>query len=325
MAALLPLPGLLRDLGHDPDRLIGEAGVDLALFAEAENTIPFVAMGRLLAHCAAVTQCPHLGLELGRRCGLETLGLVGRLAAAAPDLGGALRAIILYSHLHDRGAVPLLWEQAHQARPDVPGIHPIYDGALAIMFNVLKTLAGPGWKPTEVALHPVPNRDLAPYRAFFRCPLRTGVRYAALAFPATGLSRPLAGADPAAYVHTLREIEALNALRDLGLHVRVGRVLRRLLIASDPASGTSLEQMAALFCLHPRTLNRRLQAEGTSFRALLDEARYRIARQLLRDTLLGVEELAVTLGYADATAFSRAFRRWSGTAPSRWRATLPRG
>jgi AraC-like DNA-binding protein len=58
---------------------------------------------------------------------------------------------------------------------------------------------------------------------------------------------------------------------------------------------------------------------------LLDETRYRIARQLLRDTLLGVEELAVTLGYADATAFSRAFRRWSGTSPSRWRATQPRG
>lgn len=332
MAALLPLPGLLRDLGHDPDRLIGEAGVNLALFADAENTIPFVAMGCLLAHCAEVTQCPHLGLELGRRSGLETLGLVGRLAAAAPDLGGALRAIILYSHLHDRGAVPLLWEQADQARlgyvihwPDVPGTHPIYDGALAIMFNVLKTLGGPGWKATEVALHPAPNRDLAPYRGFFRCPLRIGARHGALAFPATGLSRPLAGADPAAYVHTLREIEALDALRDLGLRARVGRVLRRLLIAGDPASRTSLERIAALFGLHPRTLNRRLQAEGTSFRGLLDETRYRIARQLLRDTLLGVEELAVTLGYADATAFSRAFRRWSGTSPSRWRVTQPRG
>ena len=116
MAALLPLPGLLRELGQDPDRLIGEAGLDLALFQDAENTIPFVAMGRLLIHCAEATQYPHLGLELGRRSGLETLGLLGKLAAAAPDLGSALRAIILYSHLHDRGAVPLLWERGDQAR-----------------------------------------------------------------------------------------------------------------------------------------------------------------------------------------------------------------
>ncbi|MBP8198468.1 MAG: AraC family transcriptional regulator [Chromatiaceae bacterium] len=332
MAALLPLPGLLREIGRDPDRLIGEAGVDIALFADPENTIPFVAMGRLLAHCAAATQCPHLGLALGRRSGLETLGLIGQLAAAAPDLGSALRAIILYSHLHDRGAVPLLWEQADQARlgyvihwPDVPGTHPIYDGALAITFNVLTTLGGPDWTATEVALHPAPNRDLAPYRAFFRCPLRIGARHAAVSFPATYLTRPLAGADPAAYVRILREIEAMEALRGIGFRKRVERVLRRLLIADDPLGGTSLEQMAALFSLHPRTLNRRLQAEGTSFRALLDETRYRIARQLLRDTLLGVEDLAVAIGYADATAFSRAFRRWSGTAPSRWRATQPRG
>ena len=209
--------------------------------------------------------------------------------------------------------------------PDVPGTHPIYDGALAIIFNVLTTLGGPDWTASEVSLHPAPNRDLAPYRSFFRTHLSIGAQHAAVSFPATYLTRPLAGADPAAYVRILREIEAMEALRGIGVRKRVERVLRRLLIAGDPLGGTSLEQMAALFSLHPRTLNRRLQAEGTSFRALLDETRYRIARQLLRDTLLGVEDLAVALGYADATAFSRAFRRWSGTSPSRWRATQPRG
>jgi len=336
MAALLPLPGLLRELGEDPDRLIGEAGVDLTLFEDPENTIPFMAMGRLLIHCAAATRCPHLGLELGRRSGLETLGLLGTLAAVAPDLGSALRAIILYSHLHDRGAVPLLWEQGDQARlgyvihwPDVPGTHQIYDGVLAMIFNILKTLGGPDWKATEVALHPVPNwapdRDLAPYRALFRTRLRVGSQHAAVAFPATCLTRPLTGADAVAHVRILREIEALESLRGLGLRERVRRVLRRLLIAGDPASGTSLERMAALFGLHPRTLNRRLQAEGASFRVLLEETRYRIACQLLRDTLLPAQELAVTLGYADATAFSRSFRRWSGTSPTRWRATQPKG
>jgi AraC-like DNA-binding protein len=336
MAALLPLPGLLRELGEDPDRLIGEAGVDLALFQDAENTIPFVAMGRLLTHCAAATRCPHLGLELGRRSGLETLGLLGKLAAAAPDLGSALRAIILYSHLHDRGAVPLLWERGDQARlgyvihwPDVPGTHQIYDGVLAMLFNIVKALGGPDWKATEIALHPVPNwapeRDLVPYRALFRTRLRLGAQRAALAFPATCLTRPLAGADAVAYVRILRQIEALESLRGLGLSERVRRVLRRVLIAGDPASGTSLERMAAIFGVHPRTLNRRLQAEGQSFRALLEETRYRIACQLLRDTLLPAQELAVTLGYGDATAFSRSFRRWSGTSPTRWRASQPKG
>jgi AraC-like DNA-binding protein len=104
----------------------------------------------------------------------------------------------------------------------------------------------------------------------------------------------------------------------------MGRVLRRLLIAATPVSELHLERVAALFGRHPRTLNRLLQAEGTSFKRVLDEARYQIARQRLRDTRLSIQELAATLGYADATAFTRAFRRWSGASPSAWRSTCRR-
>ena len=111
----------------------------------------------------------------------------------------------------------------------------------------------------------------------------------------------------------------------IGFRKRVERVLRRLLIAGDPVGGTSLEQMAALFRLHPRTPQSAPPGRGhEALETLLDESRYRIARQLLRDTLLSVEDLAIALGYADATAFSRAFRRWSGTSPSCWRANQPR-
>jgi hypothetical protein len=75
-----------------------------------------------------------------------------------------------------------------------------------------------------------------------------------------------------------------------------------------------------------RTLNRRLAACGTTFQTLVEEARFGLARQLLEDTDLPLAQIAATLGYADASAFSRAFRRWSGTAPSRWRAKAhPRG
>jgi hypothetical protein len=68
----------------------------------------------MLDHAAQTTGCPHLGLELGRRSGLDALGLLGQIAQAAPDLGSALRFFIL--HLHDPGAFPLLWEGgAHQS------------------------------------------------------------------------------------------------------------------------------------------------------------------------------------------------------------------
>ena len=71
--------------------------------------------------------------------------------------------------------------------------------------------------------------------------------------------------------------------------------------------------------IHERTLNRRLQEEGSSFRRELEAVRYEVAKQLLADSEIPLSKIASALHYADATAFSRAFKRWSGTTPSRWR------
>jgi len=69
-----------------------------------------------------------------------------------------------------------------------------------------------------------------------------------------------------------------------------------------------------------RTLNRRLNAFGTGFQELADEIRLEIARQMLEDSTMEVIQIALLLDYADASAFTRAFRRWTGTTPASWRA-----
>ena len=79
------------------------------------------------------------------------------------------------------------------------------------------------------------------------------------------------------------------------------------------------DQVAAMFSIHSRTLARRLEDFGTSFQALVDEERYAISRQMLQNTDLPVGQVAASLDYADASAFTRAFRRWSGTTPAHWR------
>jgi AraC-like DNA-binding protein len=79
-------------------------------------------------------------------------------------------------------------------------------------------------------------------------------------------------------------------------------------------------QAAQIFNMSRRTLSRRLRAEGTTYEALLDEVRYEVACQLLGHTDMLVRGVAETLDYADSAAFTRAFCRWSGTTPARWRA-----
>ena len=329
MAPLLVLPRLLADHGVDADAVIREAGCDPVLFTNPENTIDFAAVGRLLVNTAAVTGDPYPGLELGRRSSLDVLGVLGGAICLAPDLGTALRALILHFHLHDRGAVPSLWESHDQAmfgytlyRPDVPGTDHIYDAALVISRNVLTQLAGKEWKITEVRMFREPPADKEPFRRYFRTRLRFGAAHAAIVFPAADLARPLPGSDPDSYARALRDLENLEGVSDAGLiGKRVLRMLHRMFVAGSGPDGIDLKRIAQLFELHPRTLNRRLHAEGTSFNALLGETRYNIARQLLRDTHLQIADIAIILGYAGTASFNHAFRRWSGANATEWRAS----
>jgi AraC-like DNA-binding protein len=86
----------------------------------------------------------------------------------------------------------------------------------------------------------------------------------------------------------------------------------------------SLKTTARVLHLSPRTLHRRLIAEGTSFRELLEDARRSLALEYLRSNRLSIEEIAFTLGYADLANFRRAFRRWEGMPPSEYRAKRKR-
>jgi AraC-like DNA-binding protein len=327
MAPLVGLPRLLADQGLDASAVIHEVGCDPALFGDPDNTIDFAAVGRLLVHTAAVTGNPYPGLELGRRSGLGALGPLGQAIRLAADVGTALRALILHFHLHNRSAVPSLWETKTEAVfgytmycPDVPGTDHIYDAALAISLNAIAELAGRGWKATEVRLFRDPPPDTEPFHRHFRTRLRFGADHAGIVFPAADLARPLAGADPSAYVLALRKLSDMEAWTDAGLLTnQVRRLLHRLFISGSGPEGIDLRRIARLFALHPRTLNRRLRAEGTTFNALLAETRYAIARQLLRDTRLQTRDIAFILGYAASASFDLAFRRWSGTTATAWR------
>ncbi len=326
MAPLLGAPRLLKGMGIDPGQVIAEAGLDAALFQDPENVIPFIEAGRFLALCAEHTGCPHLGLMMGQRAGLDVLGVVGRLVGSSGDVGSALRNAILYLHLHDRGLVPALWTSGKRAvlafaiyQPDVPGSHQIYDLALAISCNVLKTLAGPRWQANEVWLHRPQPADVVPYRSFFHTRVRFDAERAALLFDASWLDRPLDGADGQAHQQVMQEIEALEARGAGDTATQIRRALRRLLVGGAYLGAIRQDYVSGLFAIHRRTLNRRLKAQGTSFKRLVDESRYEIACQLLRDTQLTVTAIAAALNYSETAAFDRAFRRWSGTTPMAWR------
>jgi hypothetical protein len=171
------LPAVLRSLGANPANVLAEAGFDLKLFDDPDNLVSFAARSHLIAHCVARTGCQHFGLLVGQLGGLHTLGSVGLLVKYSPDAGTALRSLVHHFHLHARGAVTTLAVDGDSAmlRYDIYQTHveaadQVADGAVAVMFNIMRTLCGPDWKPAEARFAHYKPAAVGPFRRFFRAP-----------------------------------------------------------------------------------------------------------------------------------------------------------
>ena len=323
VGAFAHIPEVLKDLGADPAGVCAAAGFDVTLFDDLNNLVTFRAASHLFRVCTERTGCPHFGLLHGQKSGLDLLGFVGLLVKYSPDVGTALRSLVHYMHLYIRGAVVTLEKIGEQAmlsyeiyEPGAEATDQIGDGAVGTMFNIMVALCGPHWKPIEVRFEHRKPSELAPFHRFFQVPLRFGMTENALVFAASWLNRSLPAVEPE-LARLLRDRTDTLVLQHRGqLPEQVRSLLRTALLADHG----SADQIATLLSMHTRTLHRRLAASGTNFRALVDECRYEIARQMLDDTDADVCQIAAMLNYADTSAFARAFRRWSGTTPSDWRA-----
>jgi len=145
-----------------------------------------------------------------------------------------------------------------------------------------------------------------------------GARSNCLVFQRAWLERklPQANATTAAMCEQMCK-QLLEARR---ARVGTSAMIRHYLNATWGGVPLSLEELARMMNTSTRTLKRRLQEEGTTFRALLDESRSAMAETLLSDARLTLTEIAERLGYSDLSSFSQAFKRWHGVAPQIYRA-----
>lgn len=155
------------------------------------------------------------------------------------------------------------------------------------------------------------------HRTYFGCPIRYRASRNALVLKPADLERPFPGHNSEllkiltpALASALGELQSRSSINE-----QVKVVLKRSLASGRPEVSDVARQLG----MSERTLQRRITAEGTTFRDLLVEARQELGRQLLLDPSSGIDEVACLLGYQDASSFYRAFRDWEGMSPNRWR------
>jgi len=323
VAPLRSIPMALRQCGVDPAPVLASVGLTATAFDDERQRVAFPVLGRLFEACAARTGLPHFGLVAAAHFDLPMLGTLGYLMRNEATIGAALRSLVLHMHLHDRGAVPALMRLTARRSGlsyavyalDTPMRGMIDDAAMMIVVRIFHTLCGPRWRPLEVRLAHSPPPDARPYREAFDAPVSFDATLSMVVFESRWLDQPVAGADPRLKSQLTDLVAEMERQLPGNLTGRVRRVLRTGVLGGT----ANTAQVAGMLAMSERTLRRRLMSEGASLNRLIAEARRLAAQQLIEDTRLPLADIALALKYSDASALSRAFRGWTGVAPSQWR------
>jgi AraC-like DNA-binding protein len=315
---------VLQSLGCEWEPVFARAGVDPRCLHDIDNRIDYLSGLRLLEECARTSGCEHFGLLLGQWFLAHQLGLTWRLAETAPDVATALADIERFLGLHESGGILTLHATAGRVflghaivEPGLGGSAEGYDLSVAVLCIVMRSFCGGSWSPSEVHLMRVRPENVRPYEIFFRAPVIFDAEQSQLVFPKKWVTEPLPTASVSDHFLLERQAREILSAERHGFCLQVRDALRRTIAAGEQASATSVAEQLGL---HERTLNRRLQDEGTSYRQLRELVLQTLSLQYLEATQLPIVDIASVLGYCSIAAFDRAFQRWFGTSPTNLRA-----
>lgn len=268
----------------------------------------------------------NLGLHIGERTTVNVLGITGYLMESSEDLLTALYHLqqftASFSRLYYFG-LELNGDEAIYLCEPVPVWNDLspetarqsVDIAFAGTLHILRLLTGAQLQPLRVYYRYPRIADTSEHERILKCRPQFNQSYNALIFSKQDLQRKIIG-----YNRGLNEVfikmlqEKLREENQSFL-----QQVRTLILESSRISFPTLEEVAARLALTPRTVQRKLQEENTSFRAESESIKAELARNLLISKSLTISEIADRLGYADQAAFQRAFRQWTGTTPNVYR------
>jgi len=313
---------LVAELGGDPHSLLRAAHIRRRDVGNYDAFIPLRAAIQAIESAADATVTPDFGRRLAQRQGIEILGPVGVAARTAATVADALAIfgtyMAAYSPVIAIRVAPLTDPQRSfltiEFLLDRAPPHPqTTELSLGVSLRVLRFLMGAEYAPIAVHLPHDPLTPKADYVRYFGCTPQFAARTAGFTVRAADLGRPLHRDD----VAHRAVVDYLNGItpHDAGIVESVRTIVRQLL----PTGAATLDVVADQFNLHPKTLQRRLAEDDTTFAALVDQVRKDVADRYLRNTGISLTHLARELGYAEQSVLTRSCKRWFGTGPAAYR------
>lgn len=313
---------LVSKLGQNPVELVAAAGLSSAQLRNPNTYVSYSKLAELLEISASACQAPLFGLMLAE---LQTSSVLGELAitlSQQPTVGDALEGVNRYLYLHARGVRLHTVEQGDSLALELAfdissprGIDQLVQMSVGQLATFIVDLRGSARRPIPLLL-----RQQAPQGGGTVPEKSPGLRvefgaaWDGTRLPITWLGRRPHFDEAAMRRHFSDFLQLLEQRYPGNLRDQVRDIMGKLL----PSGECTVERVAATLDLKARVLQKRLQASGTRYAALLQETRQEIAEQHLRSRTMAITDLALNLGYAEASVFSRHFKQWTGRSPRDW-------
>ena len=313
-----------RKRGGNPREILEGQGLDARAIVDPEYFIQCQDIAEMFEHCSDLFNDPLFGLQLARQQNGEVYGCVTALCRAAPTIRVGIRSFVDYLPVaHSPESILSLVEGNETAeirwdvRPDLGVTDQANYQALILNLKLLRMLAGPRFSPSYVNLTvDARDRDLPEIEASTMCPVRVRAVTNAIAFPNHLLDQPVPTANRTLFRLVGGYLERVKAASRVSLAQRVEDYVRGAL----PSGTCSIERCAKKLGTSVRTLQSRLADGGVRFSDILERQRMELAKLYLHDDEVTLDEVALRLGYSEQTSFGRAFKRWTGVTPQRFRA-----
>jgi AraC-like DNA-binding protein len=318
-ATVLGMLSAMRSLGLDAETLCAAAGISEAALTGRIDPLSLEEIVPLWREAVKQFGRPTLGLHVGTAMPLGTL--LDYLAGSSPTLRAALGQIARYLGVVTRNVIWVL-------RPREPdGLttfeeRPTYQPAaiaphlreFGVAVTVSRLVEWFDRRPREVWLPHPAQGPVGEYEHVLGCAVLFERDRTALRFDDETLEAPARRHDPQLF--QLLESHAQRVLAETPATATFRERVRRTVVERLREGEPSMPGVAQALATSERSLQRKLQAEGVSFRDVVDEARHKLAVVYLGDRTLSLTDVACLLGYSEGAAFTRAYKRWTGTAPS---------
>lgn len=314
----------LRRRGMAVDALLADVGLSQIEQADPETRVPYHAVLRLIERAAAEIGDPSYGLQLGAQRDQRDGGLLGFVLLNSATLLDALANLQRYYRVIgegedfeiDRGG-PVVTLRFREAEPALRGLRHNSDYIAAVIVRACRDMTRKPVTPIRARfIHERPKVRVA-YATYLGCAVEFGTTWDALVFSSDTMRLPVIGADS----RLLKVLEE-SCRRLLGpsrQQADLLRDVREVVLDGIGKEPPRLGVVADAVKLSPKSLERRLRGRRTSFSRIVDDVRRELSCQWLRDTDMTLDQVAYLAGYAATAAWLRAFKRWTGTTPKRFR------